>query len=157
MSTEAVKIRNIMKESFYASKDKVFNKLPDVLIQDSKTLKAYLVPASKLKTYSTDSKKIGSLPQNTVTFLIPDEDYIGEIPIAFAYEKPSVLIQFPKEKSSYYLSNNDMKKYEVSLPDKLPEDCLSFVIPSGDDFMEDVPDMSPAMLQSNEVNPTWPY
>lgn len=154
---KALELREQMKSNYLRSREIVFEKLPDVLIQDAKELTAYYIKASQLQKFSTKGSDLGALSQNTVTFLIPDENYIGEVPIAFAHENPSVLIQFPKGKTSFFVENHKLAEFEVPLLNEIPDNCLCFILPNGDDFMEDIPDMSPAMLQSNEnPNPIGP-
>ncbi|MGH0595755.1 hypothetical protein [Bacillus pretiosus] len=134
----------------------IYSELPAVLIQDSKKAISYYVSAENLKKYEVDSTHT---LENTVTFLIPDEEFIGEVPFIQSYENPAVLIEFPKGNTAYLIENKDLESYKIESFEqmsKIAGDCVSFVIPAGDEFLEDIPNMKPAMLQSNCPVTEWP-
>ncbi|MBM7580832.1 hypothetical protein [Jeotgalibacillus terrae] len=130
-------------------KELIFKQLPNLLIQDSKTLNRYYIQSEELRTHLVKNKKENM--DNTMTFLIPDGNFVDEVEFVQITENPSVLIKFPKGNEQYYLTSDQLKEYEVKSIEEMMEmndNYLTFIIPTGDEFLEDIPNMAPAMLQS---------
>ncbi len=126
-----------------------YNELPNVLIQDSANVSPYYFKSGELKKFEVNSLED---TENTVTFLIPNGDLFDEVSPQTFEENPSILIKFPKDNSQYLIPNNKLIDYKIESFDEMASisnECLTFIIPRGDELLEDIPNMSPAMLQSN--------
>lgn len=127
----------------------IHQELPDVLIQDSKNSTSYFISSEDLQTFKVSNSQ--DLTENTMTFVIPDENYLDEVEFNQTSQDPSVLIKFSRGNSQYLLNSAELEKYKVkSFEDmsRLTDQCITFIIPTGNEFLEDIPNMSPAMLQS---------
>ncbi|MGK9353688.1 hypothetical protein ACSS1H_12195 [Acinetobacter baumannii] len=136
-----------------------FISLPDILIQDPSKSISYLITAEKMVQYKLKPTELALIDDNVVTFVIPDDELVDEIPPFLKSDKgvPSVLIQHPVGSASYLLSNQELSKYEVS-QEVIPSYGLAFVMPTGMELIEDLPPLMAATLQSGESvsDPTVP-
>lgn len=143
-----------MKETF-KEQSEAFVELPDILIQDSKNAIYYFIPSAKLSLLQTESIE---QRENIITFSIPNGDLIEEVnDFPITNEISSVLINDPRWNMQYLITYEDLKKYEIKTFEevsKIIDNCLSFIIPTGDELIEDVPNLSPSMLQSNTPTTT---
>ena len=128
--------------------------LPDVLIQDPYNDRAFMLRASDLGKYTNTAHSWSSIGPNTVTFVIPDEDGLEEIPpfSQSATESPDVLIQWPKGRMSFHIEYRELENYEIPLEDsKAAGYGISFVIPRGTELIDSLPALRAAILQSGEL------
>lgn len=129
---------------------KNFIDLPDVLIQDSKTATSYFISSEELWNFKTEVEKE---LDNTVTFLVHN-DLLDEVNNSISnFENPSILIKNSQEDSTYnfFISSEELKEFKITKFEQMTEitdNCLAFILPTGDELLEDIPNMSPAMLQS---------
>jgi hypothetical protein len=141
--------RSIAKETVLK---KSFSALPDILIQDPVHECAYHIPSDSLRKYRTGPDVWERLTPETVTFVVPGESDIEEIPpfSASPDNQPSVLIQFPADESSYLLSWTELQEFQIAQPTEYWDgfDGLSFVLPRGMELIEQLPAMRRALLQS---------
>ncbi|GGA58697.1 hypothetical protein GCM10007416_34850 [Kroppenstedtia guangzhouensis] len=131
----------------------IFEDLPDVLIQDPHHEYAYFIPADELKSFQVSGETWEHVTPGTVTFVIPDENYVEEAPpfTQYGVESPSVLVQFPRDESAYFLKNEDLQKFRIDQPETQPVGSMSFVIPRGTELWQEVPKMRAWELQSGEA------
>lgn len=142
---------NLARAKAESNKERMEN-LPNIIIQDSIKNCAYILPANIMETYQVTVDTWSKIGSDTVTFVIPGGDYIEEIP-PFSQvntEKPSVLIQFPSNDTAFFLTFGDLEKYKTSIPEKQPENSLSFILPRGTELIEELPDLSISLLQTQE-------
>ncbi|MFY5897624.1 hypothetical protein [Acinetobacter pittii] len=102
--------------------------------------------------YKLKPTELALIDDNVVTFVIPDDELVDEIPPFLKSDKgvPSILIQHPVGSASYLLSNQELSKYEVS-QEVMPSYGLAFVMPTGMELIEDLPPLMAATLQSGET------
>lgn len=142
-------------ESITSTKEStVLTALPDVLIQDPNRGRIFFVIADELKKYANDKSSWASIGSNTVTFVIPDENYFEEVPpfSQSSTEAPDVLIQWAAGQTSFLLTYEQLGNYEV--PENFEKGeghyGISFIIPRGTELIEELPPLMAAMLQSGE-------
>lgn len=139
----------VTKENYSTNvHETIFEELPDVLIQDPKNATSYFIQATELEKFQISS--VESL-ENTITFVIPDGEYLDDVFFSHTGDNPSVLVKFPKGNSQYLLSFSELSQFEVKSFEQMTrvtDQCISFIIPTGDEFLEDIPNMSAALLQS---------
>jgi len=137
-------------KEFFKEQTEAFVELPDVLIQDSKNAISYFIPSAKLCSF-----EIKSIEQreNIITFSIPNGDLIDEVnDFPITNEISSVLINDPRRNIQYLITNEELKRFEIKTFEEMSQivdNCLSFIIPTGDELIEDVPNLSPSMLQNS--------
>ena len=145
MSTQAVqydKLNEFRRE---------FTELPNVLLQDPARGCSYFVDASELKKYEASIDTWAKVDDSTVTFVIPDNELIDEVPPFLRNPElhPSVLIRYAKKQTSYFLSFDDLQKFKAPLPQVTGDGAwVSFIIPRGTELIEELPSMRRALLQS---------
>lgn len=135
----------------FKAENEFFNaELPDVLIQDSKNAISYFIPADQLSKFETKSIEH---EEDLLTFLIPNGDLIDDVNEFSSHsENSSVLIKHPAGEANYLITQNNLKKFELRTFEemtKIVDNCVSFIIPAGDELLEDIPNLAPSMLQSN--------
>lgn len=130
---------------------KVFETLPNVLIQDPVRGCAYAILADELEEYRTDADSWSNLDEATVTFTIPDGETIDEVP-PFMRDptlKPSVLLRYPTGKASYFIPFDALQEHQTDQPVLRSDgNNISFVLPRSMEMVEELPGLTRAMLQS---------
>ena len=129
-----------------------FEVLPDILIQDPVRECAYLLPASVMDVHRASKNTWEQVEYGTVTFVIPDENFIEEVPPfnSCPDENPSVLIQYPHGEASYFLTFDQLQHYKTDKPVEHGEYGISFVIPLSVELIEELPAVMRGLLQSSE-------
>ncbi|WP_026730845.1 hypothetical protein [Fischerella sp. PCC 9605] len=137
----------------------VFEQLPDVLIQDPIRKRAYLLPAEQMDAYKVGSETWSQLDTTVVTFSIPGAEQMVEVPSynSVPNQEPSVLIQYPDGKASYFLTYEQLQQFIIEQPTEKEGYGISFVIPMGMEMIEELPAMMKSMLQSSERVPSTFY
>ncbi len=114
---------------------RVFDKLPDILIQDPVRGRAYFVKAEELVEFRTTPATWVRLNDTTVSFVIPDGEVIDEVPsfLRTPEAEPSVLIRYSRSQSSYFLTFEDLQRFAVTQPTESlnASDLISFIVPRG--------------------------
>lgn len=132
---------------------RVFDTLPNILIQDPARGTAYFVKAEELAEFRTTPATWARLNDTTVSFVIPDGEVIDEVPsfLRVPEVEPSVLIRYSRSQSSYFLTFEDLQRFAVTQPtDSLhTSDSISFIVPRGTELIEELPALRRALLQSN--------
>lgn len=144
---------SVSKKHETISNVKVFNELPNLLIQDSEKENTFYIPSNEMEQFLVNGNTWEKMTPGTVTFVIPDENYFEEAPpfTQYGVENPPVLVQFPKGESAYFLTYEDLQPYKIERPESHPVGTMSFVIPRGTELWEELPRMKWMDLQSNEV------
>ena len=129
-----------------------FKDLPSVLIQDPRAQKAYLIPSRDLPEHEMTLEKLVDVEEGVVTFSIPDNNLIEITPPfnATGTECPAIIIQHGSIDKAYFFTYGDIQAYAVEQPSDYGGYGVSFVIPAGNEFLEDLSPVQYAMLQSNE-------
>jgi len=129
-----------------------FTKLPSVLIQEPQTGSQYFIGPDDLSKYEVTQKTWAKIGPETVTFVIPDPDYVTEVPpfLRSGARKPSILIQWPRGNKAYFLSNAVLRRYKAKKRLTYGDYGISFVLPVGLEFVEELPILIQALLQSGE-------
>lgn len=110
----------------------IFPELPDVLIQHPRIDRSYLIPASALRQHQSGPDDLLRIGPDTVTFVIPDEEFIEEVPpfLRIPTDSPSVLIQYPTGRQAFYLTSAQLATYTVDQPRERGVGYgISFIIP----------------------------
>lgn len=124
--------------------------LPGILIQNRSLNEGYYFSSKKLIKYSNYPRK----SSYSVHFVISDNDILESVDDYSndsGYDKPDVIIHFPKKNMIFTIPYDDLKNYKVSgkqMKD-IEEINISFILPENGDLIERTPAMNPAMLQSN--------
>lgn len=137
---------------------KVFETVPDILVQDPVRDRWFLVPGTGLSKYETSVSSWDAIGPNTVTFVIPDESVFSEVPpfTQGTDDLPSVLIQWPKGKASFLMDYDDLTKFEVEERRTAKLNYgISFIIPRGTELIDELPTLRAALLQSGENPHLW--
>ncbi|WP_427914884.1 hypothetical protein ACPWT1_08220 [Ramlibacter sp. MMS24-I3-19] len=130
-----------------------FAALPDVLIQDPATQRAFFISAAHLEAkHRCTEGDLARINGGTVTFVIPDDDFLQEAPPfkASADIETSVLIQYPTGGRSYFLSRADLDQYVCDKPMEYGSYGISFALPVGLEEIETLPISLITALQSGE-------
>jgi hypothetical protein len=138
----------VLNEQNSQACESIFEELPNVLIQDAKNATSFFLPAEELIKFK--SSNIEGL-ENTIYFLIPDGNDLDEVSFSPVYDNPSIVVKFPKGDSHFFIKFEELEPFKVKSFEQMTcvtDKCLTFIIPTGDEFLEDIPNMSPAMLQS---------
>jgi len=95
---------------------RIFDTLPNVLIQDPARGRAYYIKAEELAGFRTTPATWARLNDATVSFVIPDGEMIDEVPSFLRVPEvdPSVLIRYSRLRSSYFLTFEDLQRFAVS-------------------------------------------
>jgi len=132
---------------------RIFDTLPNVLIQDPARERAYFIKAEDLAEFHTTPATWASLNDSTVSFVIPDGEIIDEVPsfLRTPEVEPSVLIRYQRGQSSFFLTFADLQKFSVTQPTESLDtaDSISFVVPRGTELIEELPMLRRALLQSH--------
>ncbi|MGH3874321.1 MAG: hypothetical protein ACRDSR_22950 [Pseudonocardiaceae bacterium] len=132
---------------------RIFDTLPDVLIQDPARKTAYFVTAEELAEFRTTPATWVRLNDATVSFAIPDGEVIDEVPsfLRTPGTEPSVLIRYSRSQSSYFLTFEDLQRFAVTRPTESLDttDSISFIVPLGTELIEELPALRRALLQSH--------
>ena len=131
-----------------------FEQLPDVLIQDPANACAYLISADDLEAYKATPETWDHMGPDTVTFVIPDSDFVEELPpfVQTSDANPAVLIQYPRGNRAYLLTFDQLQAYRIPQP-KTHDDAkygISFIIPRGTELIEELPPLRRSLLQNQE-------
>jgi len=126
--------------------------IPSVLVQDPRTDKAYIIDAASLSKFEMKAEKLVYVDEGIVTFSIPEDDYIEPTPPfnATGSERPGIMIQHEAAGKSYFLTYAELQDFSVDQPSDYGGYGISFVIPAGNEFLEDLSPAQFAMLQSGE-------
>jgi len=131
---------------------RIFELLPNVLIQDPARQCAYYIDAVQLQAFQATVETWSKLDDKTVTFIIPGDDLIDEVPpfLRTPELNPTILIRYPRGKASYFLTFEDLQAFKIPQPEQsLDPQCISFIIPLGTELIEELPSLRRALLQSN--------
>lgn len=131
---------------------RIFDHVPNVLIQDPGRGCAYYVKAEDLYRHEVTPETWAKLDDSTVTFVIPNGDLVDEIPAYLRNPElnPSALIRFGQGEVAFFLSFDDLQAYKIAQPEgSLDDDQISFIIPQGTELIEELPALRRALLQSN--------
>lgn len=136
------------------TKVRKFTKLPSVLIQDPKTRSQYFIPQKDLFEHEVSEKTWAKIGPETVTFVIPDPEYVTEVPpfLRSLARKPSVLIQWPRGNKAFFLSSAVLRRYKSKKRRRYGDYGISFLLPIGLEFVEELPIMIQALLQASEAS-----
>ncbi len=126
--------------------------LPSVLIQDPRANKAYVIGADSLAQFEMTTDKLVYVDEGVITFSIPEDDMIEATPPfnVTGSETPAIIVQHQASDKSYFLTYHDLQAFAVEQPSDYGGYGISFVIPSGNEFLEDLSPAQFAMLQSGE-------
>lgn len=131
---------------------RIFDTLPNVLIQDPARGRAYFVKADELANFATTPATWARLNDATVSFVIPDGEVIDEVPsfLRTPGAEPSVLIRYSRSRSSFFLTFEDLQRFAVTQPTESlnTADSISFILPRGTELIEELPALRRALLQS---------
>lgn len=132
---------------------RIFDTLPNVLIQDPARGRVYFIKAEELAGFRTTPATWARLNDTTVSFVIPDGEMIDEVPsfLRVPEVEPSVLIRHSRSRSSYFLTFEDLQRFTVSQPtDSInTTDSISFIVPRGTELIEELPTLRRALLQTS--------
>jgi hypothetical protein len=131
---------------------RVFEHVPNVLIQDPARGCAYYIKADELHKHEVTPETWSRLDDSTVTFVIPNGDLVDEIPAYLRNPEldPSVLIRFGQGQTAFFMSFDELQAYKIPQPESsLDDDQISFIIPYGTELIEELPALRRALLQSN--------
>lgn len=132
---------------------RIFDTLPNILIQDPGRERIYYVKADELAEFRTTPATWARLNDATVSFVIPDGEVIDEVPsfLRTPGAEPSVLIRYSRSQSSYFLTFEDLQRFTVNQPAESlnTADSISFVVPRGTELIEELPALRRALLQSH--------
>ena len=131
---------------------RIFDTLPNVLIQDPARNCAYNIQSSDLEKHEVTVETWSKVNDGTVTFLIPNGELIDEVPASLRNPElqPSVLIRFGQGRSAFFLTFEELQAYkQPQLEVAASEDQISFIIPRGTELIEELPALRKALLQSN--------
>src|ERR1043165_7401204 len=119
-----------------------FEVLPDVVIHDPSRQNTFIIPAAELVKYEYTGNKGEGLDSGTVTFVIPTEDYVEELPpfIDPSVNSPSVLIQYRKDDKAFFLSYDQLLHYAADMQTAMNNTAsISFIIPIGLELIKELP------------------
>ncbi|MGH3831282.1 MAG: hypothetical protein ACRDRS_12695 [Pseudonocardiaceae bacterium] len=132
---------------------RVFDTLPNVLIQDPARSRAYFVKTDELAKFRTTPETWARLNDATVSFVIPDGEVIDEVPsfLRTPGAEPSVLIRYSRSRSSFFLTFEDLQRFTVTQPTASlnAADSISFIVPRGAELIEELPALRRALLQTS--------
>lgn len=130
-----------------------YQEVPSVLIQDPLAGHAYVISSEELREFELTPVSLKSINDGVVTFVVPDDEFIETTPAfnASGSKTPSVIIQVLSVNKSFLLSYQQLQLFRVQQPNDYGGYGISFVIPSGNEFLEDLSPVQQAMLQSGEV------
>jgi len=124
---------------------------PNLLIQDPLRNCSYLIPSEELQIRTTTAKTLQDVSNSTITFVIPDENFIEEIPFSqsTSIESPKILIQNPRIEESYLFEFDELVKFKTENKMNYGEGYdISFIIPNGSDELSEIPVLMRDLLQS---------
>ena len=132
----------------------VYKELPSVLIQDPPTGHAYIIGSQELNAFELTADAFARIDDGVITFIIPDDELIETTPPfnSSGTKTPTVIIQALALNKSFLLSYEQLQLFRVSQPNDYGGYGISFVIPSGNEFLEDLSPVQQAMLQSGETS-----
>jgi hypothetical protein len=135
---------------------RVFEDLPNVLIQDPARECFYYIPAEDLRKFEAGPDTWTQVNTGTVVFLIPDGDLVEEVPpfIRPGESRPSVLIQYRRGEAAYFLTFEQLNQFatewgSTEIPD---EHVISFIMPIGQELIEQLPELRRALLQTSTTS-----
>lgn len=132
---------------------RIFDTLPNVLIQDPARERAYFIEAEKLVEFRTTPATWARLNDAIVSFVIPDGEVIDEVPsfLRTPGAEPSILIRYSRSQSSYFLTFEDLQRFTVNQPTEPlnADNSISFIVPHGTELIEELPTLRRALLQSH--------
>ncbi|MDQ0740597.1 hypothetical protein [Pseudomonas sp. W4I3] len=131
----------------------VYKELPSVLVQEPRTGYAYIISSQELSAFELTADAFAKIDDGVVTFIIPDDELIETTPPfnVSGTHTPTVIIQALALNKSFLLSYEQLQLFKVSQPNDYGGYGISFVIPSGNEFLEDLSPVQQAMLQSGET------
>jgi len=130
-----------------------YETMPDVLIQHVAKGRTYYIPATEIAAFKADRTIWQNLGPDTVVFSVPDTEFIEAVPpfLRIPKETPSILIQHARGKASYFVSSEQLSKYDVTGKEvNIDPERVSFSVPFGTELVEKMPEVVQAMLQSGE-------
>ena len=131
---------------------KVFESLPNVLIQDPVRSCAYYIPCDAMESFQASPDTWLHMDESTVTFTIPDGEEVDEIP-PFLRDpglKPSVLLRYSRGKTAYLISFEALQPFRIDQPTQAGDDnnIISFILPRSMELVEELPGLTRALLQA---------
>ena len=130
---------------------KVYETLPNVLIQDPVRGCAYAISSDGMEKYRTNVDTWSNLNESTVSFTIPDGEAVDEVP-PFLRDpglSPSVLLRYPHGQASYFMSFEALQTFRTEQPNRPTEgNNISFILPRAMEMVEELPGLTRALLQS---------
>lgn len=131
---------------------KVFETLPNVLIQDPVRGCAYYLPCEALEQFRTSPETWLHLDESTVAFTIPDGEEVDEVPpfLRDSGLKPSVHLRYSRGKTAYLIPFEALQGFRIDQPTKMTEDnnSISFILPRSMEMVEELPGLTRALLQA---------
>jgi hypothetical protein len=135
---------------------RVFEELPNVLIQDANRACWYYIPAQELRNFEAVPDTWTQVDTGTVVFVIPDGDLVEEVPpfIRPGESQPSVLIQYRRGEVAYFLTFEQLNRFARPWESEdVPENNLiSFIMPIGHELIEQLPELRRALLQTSTTH-----
>jgi len=132
---------------------RIFETLPNVLIQDPARERAYFITTENLVKFRSTAETWSRVNDTTVSLVIPDGEVIDEVPSFLRNPelKPSVLIRYSREQSSFFLTFEDLQQFVCEQPTESlnTSDSISFAIPRGTELIEELPTLRRALLQAH--------
>ena len=131
---------------------RVFDEVPNVLVQDPARGCAYRIAAERLPSHEVTPETWARVDDSTVTFVIPNGDLVDEVPAYLRNPelRPTVLIRFGQGQAAFFLSFEDLQAYRIPQPEvSVDDNQISFIIPRGTELIEELPALRRALLQSN--------
>jgi hypothetical protein len=132
---------------------RVFETLPNVLIQDPARSCAYFVTTENLLKFRSSAETWSRVNDTTVSLVIPDGEVIDEVPSFLRNPElePSILIRYSRDQSSFFLTFEELQQYKVDQPVESlnTTDSISFIIPRGTELIEELPTLRRALLQAH--------
>ena len=131
---------------------RVFDRLPNVLVQDPARQCAYYIKADQLQAFKATAQTWTQVNDSTVTFVIPGDELVDEVPpfLRVPELSPSVLIRYSAGKAAYFLTFEDLQAFKIPQPqESFDPDSISFIVPRGTEMIEELPTLRRALLQSS--------
>lgn len=131
-----------------------YTTLPNILIQDPVEEIAFLLTADQLGRFETNAGTWSQMGLNTVTFTIPEEGLVEEVPpfARASSDRPDVLIQWKTAEKSYFLPYSKLSEFATPLGRSKGQGYdVSFALPRGTELIDELPALRRAILQSGEM------
>lgn len=107
-------------------------RIPNIVIEDRARRSAYYIPAERIEDFRAGAHVWSKVNGRTVTFNIPSENPIDELPpyMQTPESNPSILIRHPAGKAAYFLTYDQLQAFIVEASvDSNTANALRFAIP----------------------------